>query len=244
MKRGKIVQYDGAKGAGVVVADGQQLPFDISQWRGDEAPALNRLVEVAEEAGSVTSVSPVSETDVFREQTQAVQKQALEKGKLAYAQVTATYGLPTSIAYLLFVIAIYMLSFVSIKVFMASSSLTLSQLVTQMNMTGQSTLAGPLFWLALLAPIVPFFLKNRMAWLGLTVPALLVLLVGFNLWGEYQSQVEAMQSLKSAFSAFGGSKQTSISSFSSMFSFGAGFYVALLTSAFLARTGIARYLAR
>ena len=100
MKRGKIVQYDGAKGAGIVVVDGQQMAFEITQWRGNDAPALNRLVEVVDEAGSVLSVSPVSEAAVLKEQTQAVQQQVQARGKAIYAQVVATYGLPFCLSYL------------------------------------------------------------------------------------------------------------------------------------------------
>lgn len=240
MKRGKIVQYDGAKGAGIAVVDGQQLSFDISQWQGSDAPALNGLVQVVEQDGGVTSISPVSDGAVLKEQTQAVQQQVQEHGKRIYEQVTATYGLPSTVAYGLFVITIYMLSFVSMKVFMASNSLTLSQLVSQLGMTGQSSLAGPLFWLALLAPMAPFFVKHKAAWLGLAAPALLVVLVGFNLWSEYQSQAETMNKMKSAFGSFGGGDALQ-ASFSNMFSFGIGFYLALAASAYLAYVGITRY---
>lgn len=244
MKRGKIVQYDGAKGTGIVVVDGQQMAFEITQWRGNDAPALNRLVEVVDEAGSVLSVSPISEAAVLKEQTQAVQQQVQARGKAIYAQVVETYGLPSAIAYVIFVVATYLLTFVTVKVFMASNAMTLSQLVTQFGAMGKTSLLGLLFWLALLAPIIPFFIKTRLAWLGLVVPAVLVLFAGYQIWSEYRSSIESMREIRSAMSMLGGGSSGSSVSFSDIMSLGFGFYLSLLASVFLARVGIQRYRAQ
>lgn len=107
-----------------------------------------------------------------------------------------------------------------------------------------SSLAGPLFWLALLAPVMPFFLRQRQAWLTLAIPLLLVLFILYSMWSQYQDQVERMQSIRSAMDFFGGSGKKSEIRFGDIYSLGIGFYAALAASAYMAWSGIMRYLTR
>ena len=44
--RGRIIHYNGADGKGLISADQRQIPFEISLWRSDTAPAVNQVVEM------------------------------------------------------------------------------------------------------------------------------------------------------------------------------------------------------
>lgn len=243
MNRGKIIQYDSQAGKGVVSVAGEQHGFTISQWRGDEAPNINRLVNVEIADGQMSQVKPVPESVLVQEKASELQKVIHERGKLVGGQAASVYGTPTLVSYATFVVATYVLSFVSINVFSANRSLTLSQAVTQLGIDG-SGLAGPLFWLALLAPVLPFFLRQRQVWLTLAVPLLLVLFMLYSMWSQYQDHAERMRSINSAMDFFGGAEKKGGISFGDIFTMGIGFYAALAASAYMAWSGIIRYLTR
>ena len=67
MQRGRIIQYNPNDGTGIVLVGQEQRRFGIGEWRGDEAPQLNRVAEVEEDGGLVTRITPVSERVLLAE---------------------------------------------------------------------------------------------------------------------------------------------------------------------------------
>ena len=67
MQRGRIIQYNPHGGTGIVLVGQTQRPFSIGEWRGAEAPQLNRVADVEESGGIVTTITPVSERVLLAE---------------------------------------------------------------------------------------------------------------------------------------------------------------------------------
>lgn len=65
--RGKIIQYNGADGSGTIVAEGRQYKFALAAWRGDNAPAVNKTVEITLEGDAVTAVTLVGDDVLLKE---------------------------------------------------------------------------------------------------------------------------------------------------------------------------------
>ena len=65
--RGKIIQYNGADGSGTLVADGKQYRFALDAWRGDNAPAVNKVVDVSLEGETVSAVTAVGDDVLLKE---------------------------------------------------------------------------------------------------------------------------------------------------------------------------------
>src|ERR1043166_216776 len=67
--RGKILQYNGNDGTGIVVADGQQHRFGIAAWKSETPPAVGKTVEIVVAGDAVVSVMLVGEDVLLREKT-------------------------------------------------------------------------------------------------------------------------------------------------------------------------------
>lgn len=65
--RGKIIQYNGADGSGTIVAEGRQYRFALAAWRGGNAPAVNKTVEVMLEGDAVVAATAVGDDVLFKE---------------------------------------------------------------------------------------------------------------------------------------------------------------------------------
>src|SRR5688572_10097160 len=68
--RGKILQYNGNDGTGILVADGQQHRFTLASWKGDHAPAVGKTVEAQMADGQVQSVALVGDDILLREKAE------------------------------------------------------------------------------------------------------------------------------------------------------------------------------
>ncbi len=84
--RGKIIQYNGADGNGTLVVQGKQYRFALDAWRGNSAPAVNKVVEVTLDNDLVTTAVSVGEDVLLKE------KAAELGGKLG----TLLHKIPTS----------------------------------------------------------------------------------------------------------------------------------------------------
>ena len=65
--RGKVIHYNGNDGKGLIAAEGQQHPFEISQWHSDSAPAVNQTVELDLEQGKLVAVRRITEEALLKE---------------------------------------------------------------------------------------------------------------------------------------------------------------------------------
>jgi hypothetical protein len=57
--RGKILQYNGNDGSGLIMADGQQYPFAIAVWKSETAPIVGKTVEIVLVDGRAQAVTLV-----------------------------------------------------------------------------------------------------------------------------------------------------------------------------------------
>lgn len=65
--RGKIIQYNGADGSGTIVADSKQYRFALANWRGDNAPTVNKTVELTLDGDAITTVTAVGDDVLLKE---------------------------------------------------------------------------------------------------------------------------------------------------------------------------------
>jgi hypothetical protein len=179
--RGRILQYNGNDGTGIISAEGQQYKFGLANWKGDAVPAVGKTVEFVLAEGQVQTVMLVGDDVLFREKAADLggklgglvgglaSKSGEGGGGNVGANLVGFYGVPTLVAYGVFLISTMFFAAISIPlmgVFGGGGGPTLWQL---------SALAGGLKFLLLLSYIsigVPFFWRDKRAWLALLVPVL------------------------------------------------------------------------
>ena len=184
--RGKILQYNGNDGTGIIVADGQQHRFALTQWKGDSVPALGKTVEVVVTDGQVQTVMLVGDDVLMREKASEIGGKLGEfvgglgssiakggaggVGPVTGGAIVERYGMPTLIAYGLFLIGTTMFKAVSIAVMGAGWSMW--QLAAFLSAFGGGGGIKLLLTLSYLSILVPFFWRDRRAWLALLLPLL------------------------------------------------------------------------
>lgn len=176
--RGKILQYNGNDGTGIITAEGQQLRFTIANWKGDAAPAVGKTVEAVVTDGQVTTVMLVGDDVLMREKASEIGGRLKGLGSSIAGQggggnlgagIVALYGPITLAAYAVFLIA---------TLFFAAISFALGGLIagaggpTLWQLSGLSGGFKLLLLLSYLSIGVPFFWRDKRAWLALLVPVL------------------------------------------------------------------------
>lgn len=180
--RGKILQYNGNDGTGIIVVDGNQHKFALANWKGDAAPVVGKTVEVVVTDGAVQTVMLVGDDVLMREK--AAEFTDKLKGLGAGAgqggaggiggSIVAFYGIPLLAAYGVFLIA---------TLFFAAISIPMMGLVgggggpTLWALSGLSGGLKLLLLLSYLSIGVPFFWRDKRGWLALLVPALTMVFV-------------------------------------------------------------------
>lgn len=260
--RGKILRDTNA-GPGLLSSEGVQHPFTLeAHWKSDTPPKVGMVVDVTfDAAGSPIVVMPVAESQLAKEQAeQAVQAAKARGGELA-AGLTARFGVPTMVAmaallagwFFLNTIAIQMsaqygvgLSFWKILGVINSPSGMMNGL---QGAGGSSGMYGVMCVVALVAPLAPQFWNDKRAHLGGLLPLLFMLVVALMI---YLGISDSLKQAQGAASFLGGEQAARMAeSMSSMMlreamkaiSIGAGGYVALLASLYLAGRGAMKFLA-
>lgn len=223
--RGRILQYNGNDGTGVVVADGQQYKFALVAWKADTPPTVGKTVDLVLADGQVQTVSLVPDDVLMREKTAELTGKlssmvgaAGGAGGIGRALVTK-FGKTILIAYGVFLIATLFLPAINSPMIGGASMFKLAGMLAVMGGGGGVKL---LLILAYLGMAVPFFWPDRKGWLALLLPLLAVL------WALWQA--------RSATSGGGGG------SIGDVFGIlGVGFYLALVAAVVLALNGFKRY---
>lgn len=219
--RGKILQYNGSDGSGIVVVDGQQHKFTIATWKGDTAPAVGKTVDVALLAdGGVETVTLVGDDVLLREKTaELTGKLGGLVGGLTKSggggSIVARYGKPLLIAYGVFFIASLFFHFIAMEMFGTSQGKSLFDLSSQLSQAGGGGGIKLLVLLAYLSIAVPFVWPDKRAWLALLLPLLAVA------WAFL-------------------SVRRSMGPMAELFSYGIGFYLTIASALYIAIVGLKR----
>jgi len=173
--RGKILQYNGNDGTGIVVADGQQHKFALSAWKADTPPMVGKTVDIVLAEGQVQTVTLVPDDVLMREKTaELTSKLSGMVGAAGGAGgiggvLLSKYGKPILIGFGVYFIATLFLPAINAPMIGNASLFKLAGL--------QATLGGGgglklLLILSYLAAVVPFFWPDKKAWLLLLLPLL------------------------------------------------------------------------
>lgn len=252
--RGKVIHYNGNDGKGLIAAEGQQHPFEISQWHSDTAPAVNQTVELELEHGQLSRLTRVAEETLLKEKAgelagrlgvagnsalQSLRQGAAETGAgEAAGSGLRLLGKPLLAAHAVFAVSALFLPYLKVQnpvlpVSQGYSLVGLSKLSEQLG----SSIGGSLLpWLAILSILVPVFWRSRWAWLALLLPTVAV----FKPWlalalalGRIGDQVGKLDA---------GMARMMTRQLLEMLGTGIGFWLCLLSSLFIAAIALKRTL--
>jgi hypothetical protein len=226
--RGRILQYNGSDGSGVISAEGRQYPFSIAAWKSEAAPAVGKTVELTLAGEQVQSVTLVGDDVLLREKASEltgklgglVGEIAKGGGTGAGGSLVTRYGTPVLVAYLVFLLSTLAFNAISMQMLGMKQGVSLFDLGKAFAASGGG--AGGVKLLLLLAyasVAAPLVWRDKRAWLALLLPLVAVL------WGWL--------SIRRAMSGAG--------PMSELFSYGLGFYLACLAAIVLAIGGLQRY---
>ena len=133
-KRGKILK-DASSGPGLVWVDGQQYPFGMGPiWKSGVPAAAGMTVEVEFAAdGGVAGITQVTESQIAKEQAEAVMNAARQKGGAVLSSAVASFGLPLLVATGLLIVSWFFLSAVSVDSPLGKVSFTFWQVLGLVN---------------------------------------------------------------------------------------------------------------
>jgi hypothetical protein len=203
-KRGKILRGTEA-GLGLLSVEGQEIQFGLrDEWRGatPPTPGMGVQIDFARDS-NVISITPLSDSQLAKEQAEAMAIAAREKGKVIASAAISKFGVPTLLATGLLMIGWFFLSAVNIQTFMGRLGLTFWQLLGFLNsgspfeamMQGRSGASagfyGFLAIVALAGPYVPYFWKDKRANLCGVLPLVFMLMVWMVLRSSINSSMGA-----------------------------------------------------
>ncbi len=237
--RGKILQYNGNDGTGIVVADDKQHRFSLAHWKGDAVPALGKTVELVVVDGQVQTVMLVGDDVLLRERASEIGgklgglvgglRGSLAKGgagsgggggAAGAGSIVERFGMPTLVAYGSFLVGTTMFKAVSIA--MLGAGWTMFQLADFLSMAGGGGGIKMLLIFSYLSIGVPFFWRDRRAWLALLLPLLTMV------WAVIKAMTAGGEG--------GGGGGPGPGDFGIM-----GFYLPIVAAAFLGLTGFRKY---
>ena len=195
--RGRIIHYNGADGKGLIAADQRQVPFEISHWRSDTAPAINHTVELVVTGDTLQSVTRVTDDVLLKEKASELAGKLGTAGGAALQSLKGAapagassrpagalqfLGKPLLVAHGLFVFAALLLPFLTINPLgLGGKSFTLAGLAEASEAMGTSVGGAVWVWLAILSIALPVFWRHRMAWLALLLPLFAAIKPGIDL---------------------------------------------------------------
>lgn len=248
-KRGKVLR-DPHAGPGLLMVEGQQYSFSLEGvWKSETPPKPGLVVDVQfDAAGAISSITVVPESQLAKEQAEAALAIAREKGGKILGEVVAKTGMANLIAGLLLVIGWFFLSAVSIQIpflgkldytfWQALGFLNSNNVMESMDRNGHPSAGfyGLLAIVALAAPFIQYFWKDKRAVLGGVVPLVFMAIAG----------IMIRSSLHSAFG--GGNDAGSLGQqmqdqAMSAVSLGLGAYLSILVCIYFAGIAIRQFLA-
>ena len=254
-KRGKILR-DTSAGPGLVMAEGQQYTFSLEgMWRSPEAPRVGMVTDVEfDDDSSVRTLTLVPESQLAKEQAEAVMAAARERGSALASGAVAKFGMPSLIAGGLIVIGWWMLPAVSVTVpFAGSMHFTLWQVlgflgssnimeVLASRGSGSTGIYGLLAIAAVVAPFLHHVWNDKRAWLGGLAPLLFMVLIGLLVRSALHTAMGGSVGAGANDPALGDFARQAQDEAMKAISLGAGIYVSALASLYFAVTSTKRFL--
>lgn len=256
-QRGRVLR-DTSAGPGLLAIDGKQYSFTLEgAWRSDVPPKSGMVVTVdLASDGTVRAVSAAPESQLAREQAELAIGAARARGSALAASMVARFGLPSLVALGALIVGWFFLATVSIKTPLGDTSFTFWQVLGLVHSAGNGFEAlaqnlggggagstgiyGLVAILALVAPFVHHFWKDRRAVLGGLLPLAFMLLVLFMVRHNLNSGFESAGS--SGAGPFGDFARQARDEAMKAVSIGLGAYVSLLASVYFAGSAIRRFL--
>lgn len=175
--RGRILR-DTNSGMGLLSVGGKQVPFSLeANWQGDIAPVVQMNVDVIlDSEGNAVTVKPVSDKDVAQEKLKAISGDLSSKFQEQLPLIrsyASAVGTPVLVATAVLFVSWFWLSLVSVRVSAGlTQGVTMFDALSLVNMgaslenfgrgsTGSSGIYGFICVAAMLAPLVPTFIKHR-----------------------------------------------------------------------------------
>ena len=260
--RGKILR-DTNTGPGLLSSDGTQHPFSLeTHWKSDMPPKVGMVVEVTlDGAGGLAAVMPVAESQLAKEQAELALQAAKARGSALAASLTARFGVPTQAAMAMLLLGWFFLNSITVQLSSQySTGMSFWKLLGVLNApddlinalnggTGGSGIYGFMCIAALVAPLAPQVWNDRRAHLGGALPLAFMLFIALMI---YLGVNDSLKQAQGAASFLGGGQAARMAeSLGSMMleramsaiSIGAGAYLSLLASLYLAGRGTMKFLA-
>jgi ribosomal protein L40E len=205
--RAKIIQYNGTTGEGIALAEGSQYDFTIRHWRSDTAPATGQTIEITLDNGQVAAIFLVGKDVLLKEMASQVGSnisQGIANGQMPSmgaigfdsTDIVKRVGKPALIAYAVFVIALLFMQVAKISVFGQAVGFTMWGAFSHM---GGSGFLKFLFVVALIAPVVPIFLRQPFAWFALGTPLLFYVVTGLSVMSDLSAAQDQLGMLGKEF---------------------------------------------
>ncbi len=260
--RGKILR-DTNTGPGLLSSDGTQHPFSLeTHWKSDLPPKVGMVVDVTlDGAGSLAAVMPVAESQLAREQAELAMQAAKARGGALAASLRARFGLATLFAMTVLLLGWFVLNSITVQLSSHySTGMSFWKLLGVLNApdglidafnggSSGSGIYGFMCVVALVAPLAPQVWNDRRAHLGGVLPLAFMLFVALMI---YLGINDGLKQAQGAAGFLGGAQAARMAeSLGSMMlqnalraiSIGAGVYLSLLASLFLAGRGAMKFLA-
>ncbi|MFL9923700.1 hypothetical protein PQR62_05480 [Herbaspirillum lusitanum] len=260
-KRGKVVR-DTQAGSGLISINGEQFPFELEgMWKSDVAPRVNMVVDVGFDAGGgVETVQVVPEGQLAREQAEGAVREAKLRSQALGRELAGRFGIGTLAGIAALVCGWFLLNTIDVRITSSySNGLSFWKLLGALNspadiaqaLSGSGSGAGIYGFFAIVAlcgPMLPFFLRHRLAWLGNLAPLafmVLVCIIGYSSLSSSMHQAQGMAA------AFGGAQAAAMAAevASSMMrevlravSLGLGAYLSLIAGLYFAGRGAIQFL--
>jgi hypothetical protein len=189
-KRGKVLR-DTSAGPGLLAIDGNQYRFSLEgMWKSSDPPkpGVQVLVEFAPDM-AILSVIPIPESQIAKEQAEAVMKAARERGGVVISAAVARFGWPLLIATGGLIIGWFLLNAMSVQTPLGSLNFTFWQVlgfvnagnvadvVVQGRAGASSGFYAIMALIALAGPFLHYFWKDKRAALGGLLPLAFMLFV-------------------------------------------------------------------
>lgn len=263
-KRGRILR-EASNGPGLITCEGQQLEFQLEGlWTADTAPVIDTVVDIeVDENNKISALSPVSEGQLAKEQADKALQMAKDKGGVVLNEAIRRVGKPVLISSAVLMISWFFLSAITVQASQFfTAKFTFWELLSLVNggsggimqalQSGGgngSGIYGFLAFISLLGPFAFQFWKDPKAHLGNCLPLLVMLVVGVSIYMGIQDGMKASQQVSAAYGGADGAKiingmmNEMMKAAMEAIHIGAGLYLSMLASLYLAFIGVTRFLA-